>query len=248
MPRVARIVIPECPHHITQRGNNRQDVFFVPDDYALYLRILREQVNRYGLDIHAYCLMTNHIHLVATPLTETSLAKAVGRTHWLYTQTVNRLHDRSGHLWQNRFYSCALDREHFWTAARYVERNPVRAKLHRKAWLYPWSSAAAHCKRKTGAGTSEVSGANEDVPVPFSGYGDPTGLLDLRRWRKMMSGEEWEAELVRPDKSDEVNSLQTRTANGRPLGTDSFLSKVEKALGRRVRSLPVGRPRKHIKE
>ena len=248
MPRVARIVIPDCPHHITQRGNNRQDVFFVPDDYALYLRILREQANRYGLDVHAYCLMTNHIHLVATPLTETSLAKAVGRTHWLYTQTVNRLHGRSGHLWQNRFYSCALDRRHFWAAVRYVERNPLRANLHRKAWLYPWSSAAAHCNRKTGTGTSGASRASKDVPVTLSGQGDSAGLLDLRRWRKTMGGEEWEAELMRPDKTDEVSALQAGTANGRPLGTDSFLSKVEKALGRRVRPLPVGRPCKRTKE
>ncbi len=108
MPRVARIVIPGCPHHITQRGNNRQDVFFVDEDRDAYLRMLGEQAERFGVRVEAYCLMSNHVHLVATPRHADSLAKAIGRTHWLYTQYVNRLHGRSGHLWQNRFFSCAL--------------------------------------------------------------------------------------------------------------------------------------------
>jgi len=145
MPRIARIVIPGCPHHITQRGNNRQDVFFVDDDRQRYLAILAAQAERFGLTVQGYCLMTNHVHLIATPREPESLAKAVGRTHWLYTQYVNRLHGRSGHLWQNRFYSCALDEPHFYAAMIYVERNPVRARLVRRAWRYPWSSAAAHC-------------------------------------------------------------------------------------------------------
>jgi putative transposase len=95
MSRIARIVVSGCPHHVTQRGNNRQDVFFVPDDYRAYLAILREQSRRYGLVVHAYCLMTNHMHLVATPRSVDSLARAVGRTYWLYTQAINRLHGRS---------------------------------------------------------------------------------------------------------------------------------------------------------
>ena len=218
MPRVGRIVIPGCAHHVTQRGNNRQDVFFVRDDYRTYLAMLGEQSRRYGLDVHAYCLMTNHVHLVGTPRSGQSLAKAVGRTHWLYTQTINRLHGRSGHLWQNRFYSCALDGDHYWAAIRYVERNPVRARLHRKAWVYPWSSAAAHVAK--------------------------TGLLDLREWGRVWTGEEWAAELMRGDDAEFVGRLRSQTGRGRPLGTDSFLSKVEKLLGRRVRPLPVGRPRK----
>ena len=87
MPRKARLVIPHLPYHITQRGNNRQTTFFVNDDYCAYLRILAEQADLYGLTVHGYCLMTNHIHLIATPARETSLAKAVGRTHFIYTQT-----------------------------------------------------------------------------------------------------------------------------------------------------------------
>jgi len=196
-------------------------VFFVADDYELYLGTLKEQSERYGLDVHAYCLMTNHVHLVATPHAGDSLAKAVGRTHWLYAQTINRLHGRSGHLWQGRFYSCALGGEHFRAAVKYVERNPVRARIHRKAWLYPWSSAAAHCGGK-----------------------DASGLLDLRRWARRWPNELWREELSRRDDREAVRGLQSFTTRGRPLGSDSFLSKAEKLVGRRLRPLPGGRPRK----
>ena len=107
MPRVARIVIPGWPHHVVQRGNNRQDVFFVDDDCRAYLRFLCDQSARFGIHILGYCLMSNHVHIIAVPDGEDSLAKAIGRTHFLYAQYVNRVHGRSGHLWQNRFYSCA---------------------------------------------------------------------------------------------------------------------------------------------
>src|SRR5580658_9625112 len=109
MPRTARIVLPAVPHHTTQRGNNRQDVFFVDDDRLAYLKVLQRQSARYGLKIVGYCLMTNHVHLIVVPEHADSLAKAIGRTHWLYAQYVNKLHGRSGHLWQNRFYSNGMD-------------------------------------------------------------------------------------------------------------------------------------------
>ena len=128
MPRFARIVVESVPHHITQRGNNKQDVFFVDDDRKAYLRMLTEESAKYGLVIDGYCLMSNHIHLIATPQNEDSLSRALGRTHFRYTQYINRMHGRSGHLWQNRYYSCPLGREHFWIAMRYVETNPVRRK------------------------------------------------------------------------------------------------------------------------
>jgi len=232
MPRFARAVVPNCPHHVTQRGNNRQDVFFVPDDYALYLDILREQAARYDLAVHAYCLMTNHVHLVATPHGADSLARAVGRTHWLYSQTINRLHGRSGHVWQGRFYSCALDRAHFRAALKYVERNPVRAKLVRAAWRYPWSSAAAHCG---------VKDASRLPAVRLE------GLLDLGAWGKMLAGEDWRDALSQRDDPDAAAALRSCTSRGRPLGSDSFMSKIEKLMGRRLRPLPVGRPRKRKK-
>ena len=103
MARIARIVIPEVPHHVTHRGNNGQDVFFVNDGRAMYLDLLRRYCEASGLEMVGYCLMTNHVHLIARPSSEQSLARAIGRTHFLYTQCINRLHGRSGHLWQNRF-------------------------------------------------------------------------------------------------------------------------------------------------
>ena len=108
MSRLARAIAVGCPHHITQRGNNRQPVFLVDEDRQVYLELLREQADKYGLEILAYCLMDNHIHLVAIPHQEDALAKAVGRTQFRYTQYFNRSHQRSGHLWQGRFSSCAL--------------------------------------------------------------------------------------------------------------------------------------------
>ena len=144
MTREARAVIIGVPHHITQRGNNRQDVFFVDDDRRHYLLMLKSKAVQYGLTIHAYCLMTNHVHIVATPLHEESLAKGIGRTHYFYTRYVNKLQGRNGHLWQNRFFSCPLDEPYFLNTVRYIERNPVRARMVRKALRYPWSSAKVH--------------------------------------------------------------------------------------------------------
>ena len=220
MPRVARIVIPGVPHHVTQRGNNRQDVFFVDDDRQAYLALLKEHADGFGLQVLGYCLMTNHVHIVATPLGEDSLAKAIGRTHFRYTQWINRLHGRSGHLWQNRFHSCLLDERHAVAAVRYVERNPVRAKLVRAPWRYGWSSAGAHV-----------------------GQRDAAGLLDLDAWTARWSGEEWREMLREPEDEGFVMSLRLSTSRGRPLGSDVFVSKLERAVGRRLRPLPVGRPR-----
>ncbi|HUV62764.1 MAG TPA: transposase [Sedimentisphaerales bacterium] len=221
MPRLARAVAVGFAHHITQRGNNRRGVFFVDDDRRVYLELLREQAERYALEVIGYCLMSNHVHIVAIPHAEDSLAKAVGRTHFRYAQYINRFHRRSGHLWQGRFYSCALDERHFWLAMKYVELNPVRARLCRKAWRYEWSSAAAHVD---GAAGSE--------------------LLNVSRWYDEISAAHWRRELAEGLSDAELARVRSSTHTGRPLGGDSFLSKLEKRLGRWVRPLPVGRPRK----
>jgi putative transposase len=229
MPRTARVVIPGLPHHVTQRGNNRQDVFFTDGDREVYLDLLGRQCAKFGLTIEGYCLMTNHVHLIATPSREESLAKAVGRTNLYYTRHINRLHSRSGHLWQDRFFSCPLDDEYFWSAMIYVERNPVRARLVRKPWRWKWSSAAAHCDGK-----------------------DPTGLLDLAAWagRKPPDGD-WRESICRPQApgapgGDEavVTRIRRWSNRGCPLGSDSFISKLETLLNRRLRPHKRGRPRK----
>ena len=221
MPRVGRITVPGLPHHVTQRGNNRQDVFFVDDDRQVYLGLLAGQAEKHGLDVLGYCLMSNHIHLIAMPHREESLAKAIGRTHLLYTQYFHRLHGRSGHLWQNRFFSCVLDEAHCWAALCYTERNPVRAGIVRSPWRYRWSSAASHC-------------------------GDARRAPRLERglWESAWTPERWRQRLHRAEDEEAVSLLRASTHTGRPLGSDTFLSKIETVLGRRLRPLPVGRPRK----
>ena len=221
MPRLARAIVVGCAHHITQRGNNRQGVFLVDDDRRVYLQILQEEAGKHKLEILGYCLMSNHVHLVAIPHEEDSLAKGIGRTHFRYSQYINRFHKRSGHLWQGRFYSCALDGRHVWLAMRYVELNPVRARLCRRAWRYEWSSAAAH--------TDESARSD---------------LLHLPWWYEQFSAEAWRKELADGLSEEEVARIRLRTHTGRPLGSDAFLSKLETLLGRRMRPLPIGRPRK----
>ena len=225
MPRIARIVIPEVPYHVTQRGNNRQDVFFTDDDRRVYLDFLREYARQFGLKILGWCLMANHVHFVAVPGRGDSLALAIGRTDFRYTQYVNRLHRRSGHLWQNRFYSCALDERHAVAALRYVEQNPVRAKIVRVPWRYEWSSAAAHV-----------------------GEGDARELLDLGAWAREWTSEEWKRMLREGLDAKQVGALRRHTSRGRPLGSDSFVSKIEALIGRRVRALPSGRQKGWRKE
>ena len=220
MPRLARIAIPGVPHHVTQRGNNRQGVFFTEEDRHLYLRGLRDCAGESGLDILGYCLMTNHVHLLVVPRTETSLAEALGRAHWRYSQAVNRSHGWSGHLWQGRFFSCALDEPHAYRALAYIECNPVRAKLVRRAWEYPWSSASFHV-----------------------GSSAPPDWLDMKRWSKWTDAVHWKAELQKR-RMEGVEDVRFHTRRGRPLGSDRFVADMEGLVGHRLRPLPVGRPRK----
>jgi putative transposase len=140
MARLARIVIPGHPHHVTQRGNRRQPIFFEPSDYALYRDLLAEHCRKANVEVWAYCLMPNHVHLVLTPQTANGLARALGETHRRYTGFVNARSRSTGHLFQGRFGSVVMDDAHFVAAARYVALNPVRAKLVARAQDWAWSS------------------------------------------------------------------------------------------------------------
>ncbi len=221
MPRRARIVIPDLPHHVTQRGNNGQDVFFVDDDRRVYLRLLRIQSAKFALEILGYCLMPNHIHVIVRPGREDSLAKAIGRTHLIYTEYINRMHNRTGHLRQNRFYSCPLGKQHFWRALRYIEQNPVRAGVVRLPWEYKWSSAAAHVDGK-----------------------DNFGLLNLPWWQSAAGRIDWRQALGLQQDEKQIREIRMSTTVGRPLAGDAFMSKLETTIGKRLRPLPVGRPKK----
>lgn len=144
MPRLARAIVPNAPHHIVQRGNRRQRTFFKASDYASYLSIAREQFGEAGVEVWAYCLMPNHVHLIATPFDGNSLAIAVGRTHLKYSQYINAREGWTGSLWQGRFQSSPMDDAYFQRCVKYVGLNPVRAGLVAVASSWPWSSVQTH--------------------------------------------------------------------------------------------------------
>jgi putative transposase len=210
---------------VTQRGNNREDVFFADEDRDTYLEFLEHQSKRHGAQLLGYCLMTNHVHLVVLPLSPESLAKGLGRTHFLHTQHINRTRGRSGHLWQNRFYSCAVDADHVLAVMRYVERNPVRAGLVSQAWDYPWSSAAAH----VGASVAR-------------------GSLDMPWWARATDAQTWRSLLSADQREADTRRVRDNTRSGRPLVGTDLLRRLEMALGRRLTPRPVGRPKKQKKQ
>ena len=213
MPRIARIVVPEIPYHIVQRGNRREVVFFFEEDRNYYLKLLLLYSRQHGLHVKGYCLMTNHVHLVAVPDKESTLCDVLKPVHLRYAQHVNWTHGVTGHVWQGRFFSCGLDDAHYVQALRYVERNPVRAGLVRRAEDYPWSSAAGHC------------GLREDVLAP------DTGLLTEKMG-------DWRAFLAEGELGEETNQLRMHTRTGRPLGGEMFLNLLETLLNRTVRPKP----------
>jgi putative transposase len=144
MARMARVIAPGIAHHITQRGNRRQPTFFGESDYKIYLQLMSESCNRYHVEIWAYCLMPNHVHLVAVPETEDGLSRAIGEAHRKYTRMIHFREGWRGHLWQGRFTSYPMDNIHTIAAVRYVELNPVRAGLVERPEEWPWSSVRAH--------------------------------------------------------------------------------------------------------
>lgn len=223
MPRLSRSVFANIPHHITQRGNRRADVFFSDDDRAAYLEWLCSYCVLHDVQIHAYCLMTNHIHLVATPHTAEGLQKVFKPLHMRYAQRINRIKGWKGHLWQGRFFSSPLDEEYLWAAIRYVERNPVRANMVKKAEDYLWSSAAAHCGLKE----DKVLGKKED-------------------WGNLLvSTEDWANWLLIEEANDHLNVLRKHVEKGLPCGSEGFVKRLGNQIGRILELRPQGRPKKN---
>ena len=221
MPRLARTVCAGIPHHITQRGNRREKVFFTDDDRQTYLTWLREYAAKHGVDILAYCLMTNHLHLVAVPMAEDGLQKALKPLHMRYAQRINRARGWKGHVWQGRFFSSQLDEAYLWAAMRYVERNPVRARIVRKAENYRWSSVAAHCRLRTDKVLTTKPG-----------------------WHKLFEAiGNWSAWLAEGDAPEQLEVLRRNIDKGLPCGSTRFIQKLEKRVGRALHYRPQGRPR-----
>ncbi|MHB9027103.1 MAG: transposase [Armatimonadota bacterium] len=217
MPRFARVIAPGCPHHITHRGNRNDDVFFSRQDREDYCRILAEYAEEYGLEIWAHCLMTTHIHVVAVPAREDSLALAIGRAHMKYARWVNRRQGWQGHLWANRFYSTVLDEAHCWAAMKYIERNPIRAGLATRAEDYPWSSARAHI------------------------LGQPDPLLTPSPLEGTWTPADWSAWVNGSEDDEIVKLLRANTNTGWPTGAVGFVEELEQRLDRRLSRLSPGR-------
>lgn len=221
MPRIARLVVPEYPHHITQRGNYRQDIFKDDADRRQYIFFIADYSRKYRLDILAYCLMNNHIHFIVMPKDEKSLGDTFRIVHTRYAQYFNKKMRSTGHLWHGRYYSCVLDGRHLLAAARYVERNPVRVKAVNKPTDYVWSSAKSH----SAIPTNDIINASS-----LFTYVE----IEQSRWRAFID---------KSDEPDEVSVIRKYTMTGRPLGNTAFIQKLEKRFGGRLHALSVGRPK-----
>ncbi len=219
MARIARVVVPGFPHHVTQRGNRRQPTFFSDSDYRHYLDLLRRFTAETATAVWAYCLMPNHVHLVLIPSYEDGLSAMLSEVHRRYTRAINCREGWRGHLWQERFHSVVMDESHTLAAIRYVEGNPVVAGLSQLPEGWPWSSARARL-------SEEVDGiVSRDLPREWS-----------RDWRSLCAAD---------GDAEQRISLRRHTRTGRPLGTPEFINKIELITGSSLALGKPGRPRKN---
>lgn len=209
MAKFARVVIPGCPHHIIKRGNRRQVVFFSNNDKKIYYSLLKRAARRTGIDIWAYCLMDNHVHLIAVPEKENSLAKGIGKAARDYSLLINIRNDWKGHLWQHRFDSYPLGETRVYSAVRYIERNPVRAGIVERAEDYYWSSARSHVFKE-----------KDELISDFY------LISQIPDWASYLREE--------VDESDR-KLFKSHALTGRPMGNSDFIDRLEKITGRSLR-------------
>ncbi len=203
MSRIARVVMPGYPHHIIQRGNRLQKVFFSDKDKFIYIKLLKEQSQEYGLKFWAYCLMDNHVHLVVVPQNKESF-RAVAETNRRYTQMINLREGWRGYLWQGRFASFVMDEAYCYATVRYVENNPVRANMVRRAEEYYFSSAKYH-----------VNARGDNLVVRCF-------LQDkIHNWKAYLNEE-----------VNDIEQIRKHERTGRPLGSKEFIENIEHILGR----------------
>jgi putative transposase len=219
MARLSRIIIPDTPHHVTQRGNRRQVLFAERGDYALYRDLMAERCKAHGVVCLAWCLMPNHVHLLLVPPTQDSLSRAVGEAHRRYTAFFNARARVTGHLFQGRFGCVAMDEAHLLNGLRYLAFNPVRAGLAATPASWQWSSVAAHLARRDDE-LVQVRPVLDLVP-------DFAALLE-------MSLSEQAA----------LDGFERQSLNGRPMGDAAFIARSEAALGRSLTPQKRGPKRK----
>ncbi|MCR4336513.1 MAG: transposase [Candidatus Omnitrophica bacterium] len=193
------------PHHVVQRGNRRQQVFFRDQDKQKYLEILKKQKDEHGLKIWSYCLMNNHVHLIVVPEKKESLALGIGETHKRYTRMINFREEWRGYLWEGRFKSFVLDEKYLYAAVKYVERNPVRAGIVKKAEEYAWSSARFR-----------VSGEGNEILSDYY-------LLDEVK--------DWRVYLQQEDEDKNLSLIRRHGATGRPWGSSEFMDRLARKFG-----------------
>jgi putative transposase len=206
MARIARVVVAGLPHHLTQRGNRRQQVFFSDEDKRAYLQYLLLYAKRAAIRFWAYCLMDNHAHLIAVPEAEDSFARGFSEAHRRYARMVNLREGWRGYLWEGRFKSCPLSEFHLYAAIRYVERNPVRVGIAQNAWAYPWSSARAHVFKQKD-----------------SLLDDNFVISEINDWKRFLSQD---------DKQPGLSRFRAHANNGSPLGDDGFIFRLKVATCR----------------
>jgi putative transposase len=207
MGRMGRVVIGGIPHHVIQRGSRRQQTFFSEEDYTFYVSVLRQSCIKHDVTLWAYCLMPNHIHLIAVPERSKDLARAIGAAHRCYAVCINQREEWVGHLWQQRFSSYPMDERHLLAAARYIERNPVAAGLTSRPEAWPWSSATAH-----------LAGKDDRLVVVAP-------LLKLvPNWAAFLQQE-----------ADNTDVYQKHERSGLPLGDRVFVEFCEKKTGRALK-------------
>ncbi len=217
MARIARVVAANYPHHITQRGNRRQDTFFCEDDYRCYKKLMAEWCSKFGVQIWAYCLMPNHVHLIAVPESEDGLRRAIGEAHRRYTRQVNFREQWKGHLWQGRFASFLMDENYLLATTRYIELNPVKAGLVKNPEKYLWSSTQAH-----------IAGLDDD-------------LVRVKPLLRMV--DDWRKFLSSPSTEEENALIRRHEQTGRPLGSVKFINRLENKLSRILIPQKGGRPK-----
>jgi putative transposase len=214
MARLVRMVVSGLPHHVTQRGNRRESIFLEDGDQEIYRDLLGEQVRKADVEVWAYCLTPNHVHLFLNPRQAHGVGRAVGEAHRRYTNFINARGRWTGHLFQSRFASVAMDESHLISAVCYVSLNPVRARLVARAEDWSWSSVRAH-----------INGADD-------------GLVTVRPGLDRIPHF---AEFLSTTEGQDLGDLRLAEGSGRPVGTADFVTALERLLGRSIARRAPGR-------